>query len=133
MECEMGKARSFILKSRQGNFKSNVWSSTKLVFSFMDVLLIFLKYLRSVLFPGIVIYAFAGFVIYLCQDLSCLWTGTMFSISVFERSILPGASNRTKTCLNVYFSRLYLGVLIIYIISSVFFLLREIVLSYTNF
>ena len=92
-----------------------------MVFSFMDVLLIFLKYFRSVLFPGITIYAFAGFVIYLCQDLSCLRTGTIFSLSVFERGILPRASNRTKTCFNVYFLSLNLGVLIIYIMSSVFF------------
>ena len=49
-----------------------------LVFSFMDVLLIFLKYLRSVLFPRIVISAFTGFVFHLCQDLNCLMTGSRF-------------------------------------------------------
>ena len=47
------------------------------MFSFMDVLLNFLKYL-SVLFPRFVISSFSGFVLDLCQDLSCLKTGSCF-------------------------------------------------------
>ena len=38
----------------------------------------FLKYRRSVLFPKIVVSAFAGFVLCLCHDLSFLLTGSRF-------------------------------------------------------
>ena len=81
------------------------------VFSFMVVLLNFLKYLRSVLFPKIVVLAFVGFVLYLCHDLSCLMTGSRFwyfrnnssvifsvfgrkivSISIFDRGIVSSGS-----------------------------------------
>ena len=105
-----------ILNGRQGTFNSDVWYCKISVFSFMDVLLIFLKYRRSVSFPIIVISAFTGFVFCLCQDLSCLMTGSrfwhfwssssvsfsvvggkLFSISVFERGILSSVSYRLKT------------------------------------
>ena len=49
-ECEMWNARSIILSGKQGTFNSDVWYSKILIFSFIDVLLNFLKYLRSVLF-----------------------------------------------------------------------------------
>ena len=81
------------------------------VFSFMVVLLNFLKYLRSVLFPEIVVSAFVGFVLNLCHDLSCLMTGSRFwyfcnnssvsfsvvgrkmvSISIFDRGIVSNWS-----------------------------------------
>ena len=77
----------------------------------MVVLLNFLKYLRSVLFPKIVVSAFVDFVLYLCHDLSCLMTGSrlwyfcnnssvifsvvgrkMFSISIFDRGIVSSGS-----------------------------------------
>ena len=48
------------------------------MFSFILVLLNFLKYRSSVLFPKIVVSAFAGFVLNLCHDLSCLITGSRF-------------------------------------------------------
>ena len=48
------------------------------MFSIIVVLLNFLKNRRSVLFPNIVASAFAGFVLYLCHDLSCLITGSKF-------------------------------------------------------
>ena len=41
--------------------------------SFIVVLLNFLKYRGNVLFPEIVPSAFAGFVLYLCHDSSCLF------------------------------------------------------------
>ena len=38
----------------------------------------FRNYRRSVLFPKIVVSAFAGFVLYLCHDFGCLITGSKF-------------------------------------------------------
>ena len=75
----------------------------------MVVLLNFLKYLRSVLFPKMVVSAFVGFVLNLCHDLSCLMTGSrfwsfcsrvivsvvdrkMFYISIFDRGIASSGS-----------------------------------------
>ena len=88
----------------------------------MVVLLNFLKYLRSVLFPKIVESAFVGFVLCLCLDLSCLLTGSkfwcfcnnssvilsvvgrkMFSLSIFDRGIVSSGSWRLKIWLIVYF------------------------------
>ena len=48
------------------------------MFSFIVVLLNFQKYRRNVLFPKTVVSAFAGFVLNLCHDLSCLMTGSRF-------------------------------------------------------
>ena len=48
----------------------------------MVVLLNFLKYLRSVLFPKIIVSLCVGFVLYLCHDLRCLMTGQGFGIFV---------------------------------------------------
>ena len=48
------------------------------MFSFMIVLLNFLKNRMSVSFPKIVVSAFAGLVLYLCPDLSCLITVSRF-------------------------------------------------------
>ena len=86
------------------------------VFSFMVVLLNFLKYLRSVLFPKIVVSALFGLLLYLCHDFSCLMTGSrfwyfcnnpsmifsgvgrkMFSISIFDRGMVSSGSCRLKT------------------------------------
>ena len=77
----------------------------------MVVLLNFLKYLRSVLFPKMVVSAFVGFVLNLCHDLGCLMTGSrfwsfcnnsrvivsvvdrkMFHISIFDRGIASSGS-----------------------------------------
>ena len=44
------------------------------VFSLIEVLLNFLKYLRRVLFPKMVVSALIGLVLYLCQDFNCLMT-----------------------------------------------------------
>ena len=57
------------------------------MFPFMDMLLIFLKYLRNVLFPRIVISAFIfilylSFILYLCEDPSFLMTDQDFDISI---------------------------------------------------
>ena len=81
------------------------------MFSFIVVLLNFRIYRRSVLFPGIVVSAFAGFVLYLCHDLSCQITGSrfwyfcnscsvtfsvgerkIFSISKFDKGIVSSGS-----------------------------------------
>ena len=48
------------------------------VFSCIVVLLNFRKYLRSVLFPKVVVSALVGLVLYLCHDFSCLMTGSRF-------------------------------------------------------
>ena len=76
----MGNARSIILilNVRQGTVNSDVWYSEKSVFSFMDVLLNILMYLRNILFPRIVISAFKGFILYSCRDLSCLMIWSSF-------------------------------------------------------
>ena len=50
----------------------------KIVFSLIDVLLKFPKYLRSVLVPRTVISTFMGFVLYLGKNFSCLMTGSRF-------------------------------------------------------
>ena len=50
--------------------------SMKSLFSFIVLLLNFLKYLISVSFPEFVMSAFKGFKLHLCQDLSCLMTGS---------------------------------------------------------
>ena len=76
--CELWKAKSIILKGRQGTLRSNFWYSKISVFSFMEVLLNFLKYLTSNLFPRIVMSALIGLVLYLCHDFSCLMTGSRF-------------------------------------------------------
>ena len=52
------------------------------MFPFMDMLLIFSKYLRNGLFPRIVISAFTGFNLYLSQDPSFLMTDQDFVISI---------------------------------------------------
>ena len=62
--------------------------------SFIVVLLNFLKYLRSVLFPKIVVSAFAGFVIYLCYDLSCLITGSKFWYFCSNCSVIVSVGSR---------------------------------------
>ena len=53
-----------MLRGREGTLESNVLYSKKSVFSFIVVLLNFLKYRRSVLFPNTVVSAFALF--YIC-------------------------------------------------------------------
>ena len=67
-----------MLKSRQRTLRSNVWYSRTAVISFIEVFLNFLKQLRNVLFPRIVISALIGLVLYLCQDFKCLITGSRF-------------------------------------------------------
>ena len=62
-KSEMYNARSIILSDKQCTFNSSVWYSKIFVFSFIDVLLNFLKDLRSVLFPRNVISAFMYFVL----------------------------------------------------------------------
>ena len=76
----------------------------------------FRKYRRSVLFPKNVVSAFAGFVLYLCHDFSCLITGSRFwyyfkssnvifsvggrkilSISSFDTGTVSSGSWRLKT------------------------------------
>ena len=57
---------------------SDLWNSELSVFSLIEVLLNFLKYLRSVLFPRVVISALIGLVLYLCQDFNCLMIGSRF-------------------------------------------------------
>ena len=62
--------------------------------SFIVVLLFFLKYRRSVLFPNIVASAFAGFVLYLCHDLSCLITGSKFWYFCNNCSVIVSVGGR---------------------------------------
>ena len=107
----MLNAINIILKGRQGTLESLIWYSRRSVFSLIVVLLKFLKYRRSVLFPKIVKSVFVGFVLYLCHDLSCLITGSrfwyfcnnccvivsvgarkMFSSSSFDRGIVSSGS-----------------------------------------
>ena len=114
--CDILNAISIILKGRPSTFKSGVWYSKRSVFSFIVVLLNFLKYRRSVLFPKIVVSAFAGLVLYLCHDLSCRINGSKFwyfwsnsrvifsvvgrkilSTSSFDRGIVSSGSKRLKT------------------------------------
>ena len=63
--CEELNAINIILEGRHGTLKSGVWYSKMSVFSFIVVLLNFRKYLRSVLFPKIVVSALFGLVSYL--------------------------------------------------------------------
>ena len=76
--CEVWKAKRIILKGRQGSLRSGVWFSKISVFSFMDVFLNFLNNPRIVLFPRIVMSALIGLLLYLCQNFSCLMTGSKF-------------------------------------------------------
>ena len=64
-----------MLKGRQGTLRSDVWYSKISVFSLIEVLLNFLKYLRRVLFPRMVR---SALILYLCRDFNCLITGSSF-------------------------------------------------------
>ena len=44
----------------------------------IEMSLNFLKYLRRVLFPIMVVSAFSGLALYLCQDFNCLMTESRF-------------------------------------------------------
>ena len=109
--CDVVNDINIKLKGRQGTLKSGVLFSKISVFSFIVVILNFLNYRRSVLFPKIVVSALVGLVLYLCQDFSCLMTGSrfwyfcnnscvivsvegrkMFSISVFDRGTVSRGS-----------------------------------------
>ena len=102
----MLNAIKIMLRGRQGTLELDVLCSKRSVFSFIVVLLNFLKYRWSVLFPNIVVSAFAGFVLFLCHDLICLIIGSkcwyfcinysvtfsvvvkkLFSISIFDRGM----------------------------------------------
>ena len=48
------------------------------VFSLKEVILKFQKYPERVLFPKIVISGLIGLILYLCQDFTCLITGSRF-------------------------------------------------------
>ena len=48
------------------------------MFSLIEVLLNFLKYLRRVLIPRMVVSALIGLVLCLCQNFNCLMTGSKF-------------------------------------------------------
>ena len=76
--CEVWKAINIVLKGGQGTLRSDVWYSKISVLSFIKVFFNFLKNLRSVLFPGIVMSALIGLVLYMSQDFSCLMTGSRF-------------------------------------------------------
>ena len=73
---------SIILSGTKGTLNACVCYSKTFVFSFIDVLLDFLKNLRIFLFPLIVISAFIGFDLQLCKDFSCIMTGSSFGIFV---------------------------------------------------
>ena len=111
-----------MLKGRHGTLNSSVWYSKVSVFSFVVVLLSFLKNLRSFLFPKIVVSALIGSVLYLFHDLSCLMTRSrfrhfrnnsrvivsvvgkkMFSTCIFDMGIVLSGSYRLKTWFVVYF------------------------------
>ena len=62
--------------------RSIVWYSKISVFSLIEVLLIFLRYLRKVLFLRMVISALIGLVLCLCQDFNCPMSGQDFAVSV---------------------------------------------------
>ena len=70
--------------------------------SFMVVLLNFLKYLRSVLFPKIVVSGFVGFVLYLCHDLSCLMTGSRFWYFCNNSSVIFSAVSRKMFSIPIF-------------------------------
>ena len=109
--CVVLNAINIILEGRQGLLESDVWYSRRPVFSFIVVLLNFLKYRMILLFPKIVVSAFVGVVLYLCHDLNCLVTVSsvwyfcsncsvivsvggkkMFSTSCFDRGIVSKGS-----------------------------------------
>ena len=69
---------SFIKKKNLISANSRLFTQAELLLSFIVVLSIFLKYLRSVLFPKIVVSVLVGLVLYLCHDFSCLMTGSRF-------------------------------------------------------
>ena len=118
----MLNAISIILRGRQDTLESGVWYSKRSVISLIVVLLYFLKYRRSVLFPSIVVSAFVGLVLYLCHDLICRITGSKFwyfcsncslifsvggrktfSTPNFDKGIWSNGSWRSKTWFIVYF------------------------------
>ena len=117
-----------MLKGRHGVLRSDAWFSNISLFSFIEVFLNFLKYLRRVLFPTNVILALIGLVFDLCQDFNCLITGSrfwcfcynssvifsvfgkkMFSTSIFDRGFVSRRSWRLKTWFSVYFESLFGG------------------------
>ena len=57
---------------------SDIWYSKISVFSLIEVLFNFVKYLRRVLFLRMVISALIGLVLYLYRDFNCLMTGSRF-------------------------------------------------------
>ena len=48
------------------------------MFLLIEVLLNFLKYLRRVFFPSMLVSALGGLVLNVCQDFICLITGSKF-------------------------------------------------------
>ena len=93
----MLNAISIILKGRQGFLESSNFCSKRSVISFIVVLLNFRKYRRSVSFPKTVLSAFAGFVLYLCHDFSCLITGSRFWYRFKSSSVIFSVGGR-KYC-----------------------------------
>ena len=96
------------------------------MFSFIEVILNFLKYLRGVLFPRIMISALIGLVLYLCKDFDCRITASrfwsflstssvifsvfgkkLFSISISDRGMVSRGSWRLKTWFIVYFESFF--------------------------
>ena len=119
-----------IIKGRQGTWVLDVWYSRITVFSLIEVLLNFLKYLLRVLFHRMVVSALIGLVLYLCQDFNCLMTRSrfqyfcnnwsvifsvigrnLFSISTFDRGIVSIGSLRLKTWLIVYLNHHLVGLI----------------------
>ena len=86
--CDILNAINIMLRGRQPTLESDVLYSKRSVFSFKVVLLNFLKYRRSILFLNIVVSAFAGFVLYLCHDLSCLIIGSKFCFFCINCSVI---------------------------------------------
>ena len=72
------KLKSILLRGKQSTLISGILYSRISVFSLIEVLLIFLKYLRRVLFPSRVVSASSGLVLYFCQEFDCLITGSRF-------------------------------------------------------
>ena len=92
-----------MLRGRQGTLESDALYSKRSVFLFKVVLLIFLNYRRSVFFPNIVVSAFAGFVLYLGQDLSCLIIGSKFWYCCINCRVIFSVGGKKK-----YFRLLFL-------------------------
>ena len=90
-----------ILKSRHFTLKSLLYSIMCL-FSFMLVLLNFLKYLRSVLFPKIVVSVFVGLVLYLCQDLSYLMARSRFWFFFINSSVIFSVVGRKMISISIF-------------------------------